>query len=248
MKENACVIIPARYNSSRYPGKPLVPLLGKPLVIWVCELSSKAVGENSVFVATDSSKIKSTVESYGFQAIMTSERALTGTDRIAEALESLPIKYDVIINVQGDEPIVDPHDILKVIELKKNNREKIINCFCHLNDEEDVHSKNIPKIVTNETNNLLYISRNPIPGVKSKEFAPKKWKKQVCIYGFNSIDLGLFKNYGRKSELEKLEDIEILRFFELEKEILMHKCPSGSLAVDCPEDVPIVEKELMKRL
>ena len=247
MEGRACVIIPARYNSSRYPGKPLVPLLGKPMIIWVCELSSEAVGNNNVFVATDSYIIKDIVEYHGFKTIMTSENALTGTDRIAEASESEPLKYDVIINVQGDEPMVSPSDITSVIDLKINNPEKVINCYCYLADKENVNSRNIPKVVINESNTLLYISRQAIPGSKSNELTPKRWKKQVCIYAFSPNELRLFKNYGRKSYLEKHEDIEILRFFELGVDILMHKCQSGSLAVDCPEDVSIVEKELSQK-
>lgn len=247
MEKSACIIIPARFNSSRYPGKPLVPLLGKPMVIWVCELSSKAVGKNNVFVATESDKIKNVVESYGFQAIMTSESNLTGTDRIAEASESKCLKYDIIINVQGDEPMVDPLDILKVIDLKKDNPERLINCFCYLTDKEDVYSKNIPKVVTNESNKLLYISRHVIPGFKTNKSTSQRWKKQVCIYAFSSEELRLFRKYGRKSNLEELEDIEILRFFELGINILMHECPSGSLAVDCPEDVINVEQALTQK-
>lgn len=248
MESNACVVIPARYNSSRYPGKPLVTLLDKPMVIWVCELSSKAVDKSNVYVATDSKHIKNVVEDHGFKAIMTSGNALTGTDRIAEATKSELLTYDIIINVQGDEPMVEPLDILQVIDLKKANPKNVINCFCNLSNEEDVHSKNIPKVITNESNKLLYISRQAIPGFKTTNLTPTNWKKQVCIYGYSREELKQFTNYGRKSYLEKIEDIEILRFFELGIEILMHECPSGSLAVDCPEDVRFVEKELSQKL
>ena len=196
MKKNACVIIPARFNSSRYPGKPLVLLAGKPLIVWVCELSSKAVGNQNVFVATDSTEIKGVVQNNGYQTIMTSQTAPTGTDRIAEALELESLEYDIIVNVQGDEPMVDPQDILRVIDLKSENSDRVINCFSYLTEKESVHSKNIPKVVINEKNELVYISRSPIPGCKTSELTSKQYKKQVCIYGFSKQDLHLFKKFG----------------------------------------------------
>src|SRR5690606_27506517 len=100
------VIIPARFASSRYPGKPLVPLLGKPMILWVAELSAKAVGLENVYIATEDNRIAEVVVAAGFQAVMTSGRALTGTDRLAEAAEQ--IEADIFINVQGDEPLVNP--------------------------------------------------------------------------------------------------------------------------------------------
>ncbi|NGO91082.1 MAG: NTP transferase domain-containing protein, partial [Halomonas sp.] len=100
------VLIPARYGSSRYPGKPLVPLLGKPMVLWVAELSARAVGAENVYVATEDQRIANVVEEAGFQAVMTTDDALTGTDRLAQA--AAQVTADIYINVQGDEPLVDP--------------------------------------------------------------------------------------------------------------------------------------------
>src|SRR5690554_857877 len=97
------VLIPARFGSSRYPGKPLVSLLGKPMILWVAELSAEAVGSKNVYVATEDERIASVVKAAGFQAVMTSDSALTGTDRLAEAAEQ--IEADIYINVQGDEPL-----------------------------------------------------------------------------------------------------------------------------------------------
>lgn len=110
------VIIPARYKSSRYPGKPLVPLLGKPMILWVAELSAKAVGVDSVYVATDDERIAEVVKAAGFNSLITSAEALTGTDRLAEAARQ--IDADIFINVQGDEPTLDPTDICKVRDKK----------------------------------------------------------------------------------------------------------------------------------
>ena len=112
----ACVIIPARYSSTRFPGKPLVSILGKPMILWVAEISARAVGIENVYVATESKMIFDLVESCGYSSIMTSINALTGTDRVAEASKNL--NYDVFINVQGDEPLLDYNDIINCINLK----------------------------------------------------------------------------------------------------------------------------------
>ncbi len=108
------VLIPARYSSSRFPGKPLVKLLGKPMILWVAELACKAVDKNDVFVATDDSRIAEVVESAGFGVVMTSDSCLTGTDRLAEA--AAKIDADIFINVQGDEPLASADDILKIAD------------------------------------------------------------------------------------------------------------------------------------
>ncbi len=239
------VIIPARFASSRYPGKPLVPLLGKPMVLWVAELSAKAVGAENVYIATEDQRIADTVVSAGFQAVMTTDHCLTGTDRLAEA--AAQIQADIYINVQGDEPLVNPDDIRKAIDAKKQDMSSVINGFSWVSEQEDPHSVNIPKVITTETNRLVYMSRVALPGFKDAKCAPKILKKQVCIYAFTAAQLKAFKDFGRKSELEFCEDIEILRFLELDTTIQMYETQPGSLAVDVPDDVAAVVAAL-KRL
>lgn len=239
------VIIPARFASSRYPGKPLVPLIGKPMVLWVAELSAKAVGKENVYVATEDKRIATLVEDAGFNAVMTSDNCLTGTDRLAEA--ALQITADIFINVQGDEPLVNPEDIKTAISLKEHDMNSIFNGYCWLTEHENPASVNIPKVITTENNTLVYMSRVALPGFKDTKFAPKAFKKQVCIYAFTAAELEQFKAFGRKSELEQSEDIEILRFLEFGKTIKMFETAPGSLAVDVPEDVGAVEAAL-KRL
>ncbi|SNC66965.1 3-deoxy-manno-octulosonate cytidylyltransferase (CMP-KDO synthetase) [Marinobacter sp. es.048] len=235
------VIIPARFSSSRYPGKPLVPLLGKPMILWVSELAAKAVGNQNVYVATDDDRIARVVEQAGFRFVMTGE-AQTGTDRIADA--ALAIDGDIFINVQGDEPLVDPQDILNIRDAKLRNPEKVINGYAWLSDSEDPSNVNIPKVITNESDDLVYMSRLPIPGFKEEKNVPDRYKKQVCIYAFSKNELKKYREFGRKSTLEQCEDIEILRFFELGVPVLMVKTRPGSLAVDVPDDVGKVESAL----
>lgn len=239
------VLIPARYASSRYPGKPLVNLIDKPMIIWVAELSAQAVGIEHVYVTTDDTRIAEVAKAAGFQTVMTSSEALTGTDRLAEAAEQ--IDADIFINVQGDEPLVKPEDILKIRDAKLADMDSVINGFSWVSEQEDVHSVNIPKVITTENNQLIYMSRLALPGFKDAKNAPDAYKKQVCIYGFSKHQLAAFKSFGRKSLLEKSEDIEILRFLELGVPIKMIETRPGSLAVDVPEDVPGVEAALRKR-
>ena len=239
----ACVIIPARFNSSRFPGKPLIKLCGKEMILWVAEICSKAVNISNVFIATDDNRISDLVFKNGFQAILTSPDLLTGTDRVAEAAKNLD--YEVYVNVQGDEPLIDPNDILKAIELKSKYPESVINSFCSISKNENPNNLNIPKVAIKENNDLIYISRAKIPQSKNI-YEDQIYKKQVCIYSYNNNDLEKFLSYGRKSITEKIEDIEILRFFDLNINIKMFEASKSSLAIDVPEDVKRVENVLRK--
>lgn len=239
---HACVMIPARYASSRFPGKPLVALLGKPMVLWVAELSARAVGSEHVYVATDDQRIADVVEGAGFAALITGSDAATGTDRLAEAAHM--VDYDIYVNVQGDEPLVQPEDIRRCIEVKRENPELVVNGFTWLARDEDPTNVNIPKVVTTEDGRMVYMSRVPVPGYKEKKNAPVNYIKQVCIYGFTRGELAAYQRFGRKSALEQSEDIEILRFLELGYEVRMFETAPGSHAVDAPEDVKAVEEML----
>ena len=242
---NTCIVIPARYESTRFPGKPLIKLLGKPMIIWVAELANKVLDRQDIFIATDNNLIEELVLEHNFNCIRTNY-AITGTDRVALASKSL--NYELFINIQGDEPLLDPEDIEKCINLKQENPDYVFNGFNIMSVEENFSSPNIPKLVTNEQNDLIYISRALIPSQKNIiNKLQLEYKKQVCIYGFSRKELNSFYNYGRKSKLEQIEDIEILRFFELNTPIKMFQCRKGSLAVDIPEDVEKVEEILLKK-
>lgn len=236
------VVIPARYKSSRFPGKPLVNLAGKPMIQWVAELCAKAVGKEHVYVATDDENIASSVENMGYQTVMTSSSCLTGTDRLAEVAQK--IEADMYVNVQGDEPLVDPEDILKVIEAKKNNPNDVINGYSTIGSNEDPESVNIPKVIFTEDKRMVYMSRSAVPGFKESKNKPVRYYKQVCIYAFSRQELLDYGVFGRKSLLEQSEDIEIIRFMEWGQTIRMVETKPGSLAVDIPEDVSKVEAAL----
>ena len=231
----SCVIIPARFKSSRFEGKPLVKLLNKEMIIWVAEIAAKAVGKSNVFIATDNLNISQKVKEYGFNFLMTSSELLTGTDRVAAAAKNL--NYDIFVNVQGDEPLIDPQDILKSIDFKKKYPSSMINSFCYLRKDEDPHNKNIPKVITNEENNLIYISRAVTPSSKSETLENFKFKKQECIYSYFGPELDQFLSFGRKSLIENIEDIEILRFHEMNIPVRMLELEGSPLHVDTPADL-----------
>lgn len=237
MKSNTslsfAVVIPARYKSSRFPGKPLVSLNGLPMIQHVWERCCKAVSSGDVYVATDNEEIQKVCNSFGAQVIMTSENCLTGTDRLAEVNEKLDL--DFLINVQGDEPLINPDDILSIIEAYRLNPGQVINAMCNISDTLEFQSLTVPKVVTSISGELLYMSRAPIPLGKSNKF--NKAMKQVCIYAFSREHLNFFKSVDRKTPLEEIEDIEILRFLEHDINVKMIMVDEGSVAIDTPEDV-----------
>lgn len=234
------VVIPARYQSSRFPGKPLVDILGKSMIHRVWGRCCKAVGQDKVYIATDSDKIQSAASEFGAQVILTSSDCLTGTDRLAEANKQLDC--DFIINVQGDEPLIEPNDILSVIEEYQQRPETVVNAMCPITDEDEFRSFTVPKVVASQSGNLLYMSRSPIPVSKTNSFS--FGFKQVCIYAFSKAHLAFFASQQQKTAVEEVEDIEILRFLENDIPVQMIKVSSSSLAVDVPADVVKVIKSL----
>lgn len=240
MTPKVAVVIPARYKSSRFPGKPLAKIKGKEMIIWVAETAETAVGRENVYVATENEEIVDVVKGYGYKVILTSDSCPTGTDRVAEA--ALEIDADIIINIQGDEPMLNPSDITKVIEEKIKYPNHVVNCMSYLSSGENVEDKKIPKVITSLNDELIYISRNPIPGTKTGNGVNPK--KQVCIYGFNREHLKEFADMGKKTPLEFEEDIEIIRFIEMGVNVKMVMLNSQSYAVDYPDDIKIVESYL----
>lgn len=238
---NGVIIIPARYKSSRFPGKPLVDILGETLIERVWKQCIKAFDSDKVYVATDDEKVRKHCEEVGMQYIMTSEKCLTGTDRVAEAYKNLNKEYDTIINVQGDEPLIEPEDILAVAE-EHQKFPNIICCgTCKIESEKEFRNPNIIKIIMNDNNYLLYASRGAIP--TDKELGFRCAYKQVCIYAFSQDSLSSF-NSGSKTTLESIEDVEFLRFLETGYSIKMVPVSGSSIPVDIPSDVVKVKNAL----
>lgn len=237
------VFIPARYQSFRLPGKPLIALCGVPMIIRTYRQCLKVAKNENIYILTDDARIKKTCEEYGAQVIMTSDNCLTGTDRVAEAAKQ--VEADVYINVQGDEPVFNPDDLLKIIAESIKYPDCVINGYCEIEDENLYRSSNIPKVVVSPGGFLIYMSRAGIPANKKKQFL-RAWR-QVCLYVFPRKSLKKFTKYGRKSPLEKIEDIEILRFIEMNEKVRMVKMSDESISVDTEEDIPSVKKAIKER-
>lgn len=230
---NYIVVIPARYQSSRLPGKPLVELCGVPMVVRTYRQCIQAVPAERVWVATDDERIRAVCEGQGIQVVLTSPECLTGTDRVAEVARQ--IEVDTYINVQGDEPVFNPEDLKALVAAARRHPEALINGYCAIADEAMFRCSSTPKVVMRPDGRLLYMSRAPIPTDKAQGFQ-QAWR-QVCAYAFPRPALAAFAASAAKTPLEQIEDIEILRFLELGLEVQMIPMSDGSVAVDNPEDV-----------
>lgn len=238
------IIIPARYRSSRFPGKPLAMIEGKPMIQWVWEICTRVLHSDRVIVATDDKRIADVCLERGMKYEMTSPDCKTGTDRVAEVARRYPAS--VYINVQGDEPMMNPEDISKVLEAALEAPEHIYNGMCPVLTEDEFRSKSVPKILSSPEGRLLYATRAPAPGNKQGTFEGAY--KQVCVYSFSRSCLDAFTAQQEKTPLEKIEDIEILRFLELGFEVRMVEVSQASIAVDHPEDVSRVVAAMRKRV
>ncbi|WP_370088955.1 3-deoxy-manno-octulosonate cytidylyltransferase [Ekhidna sp.] len=237
--DNYLIVIPARLQSSRLPEKPLVDILGKSMIQRTYEQCLKAVAEEKVFVATDHEKIKTHCTNKGMNVVMTSDKCLTGTDRISEFAKMKDADY--YINVQGDEPLINPEDIKKAIEAIQEYPKTIINGYAQILTQEEFESRSIPKLVMDREYNLLYMSRSPIPGNKSASLV--KAYRQICIYVFPKDSLNYFGINKVKTQFEEIEDIEILRFVENGLKVKLIEMSGESIAVDLPGDVDkVIEK------
>lgn len=241
-------VIPARYKSSRFPGKPLADICGKPMIWWVYQQCKKVDDFNGVYVATDDRKIFSICESLGIDVLMTSEAHKTGTDRIGEVAEK--ISADLIVNIQGDEPLLEPGTIRAAIEpFYTNPALQISNLMTKIKDPVDAVNPTIPKVITNKEGIGVYLTRALAPYPKgSLDFA---YYKQVCVYGFRPEALKFYCEYGMKygkAKVEAVEDIEILRFIENGYKVQYIAVDSETIAVDTPNDLEKVRAVVAEKI
>jgi len=220
-------VIPARYKSSRFPGKPLADILGMPMIWWVYQNAKKVEDFDEVYVATDDMRIKSKCDELGIKVIMTSCSHPTGTDRIAEVAKK--IKADFYVNIQGDEPLVDYMTIKKAIIEGK----EVTNLMTEIIRKDELDDPTVPKVVVNENNEAVFLSRYPIPYPKN---SGAKYYKQVCVYGFSPKSLEDFSKLKR-GRIEQYEDIELLRFIENKIPVAMVEVYKDTVAVDVPSDL-----------
>jgi 3-deoxy-manno-octulosonate cytidylyltransferase (CMP-KDO synthetase) len=239
---NFHVIIPARYASTRFPGKPLAEIAGKPMVVHVCERAAKS-GAAAVHVATDDRRIADAVRRHGYRAIMTRAGHASGTDRLAEAAKKLKLgDASIVVNVQGDEPLIAPSLIRKVGVLLEKKREASVSTACHaIHDPGAAVNPNVVKVVLDAEGYALYFSRAPIPYPREPG-AP--YYRHAGIYAYR---VSFLKKYSRlrPSPLEKAEALEQLRVLwhghRIAVAVSATEIPPG---VDTPQDLEAVRKIL----
>ena len=242
--EGVVDVIPARFASSRFPGKPLAEINGIPMIVHVFQRVIEAVLPSQVLVATDDQRISDRCSDEGVSVVMTPSSCLTGTDRTWRAVEN--INVEIVVNVQGDEPLVDPATILAVIEAKRENPGCVINAMSRIGDAKSVKNPNVPKVLVDRNGRLLYMSRAVVPYDANVDAKPTYFR-QVCVYAFDKLELEAFAQHDGKSRLEEPEDIEILRFIDLGIPVKMVEVQPSSMAVDTPEDIVQVEAILAGR-
>lgn len=238
-------VIPARYKSTRFPGKPLADICGKPMVYWVYQNAAKVKELEDVFVATDDTRIENACRDLNLRVIMTSDKHLTGTDRIGEVAKN--IKADIYINIQGDEPLVEPQTIRSCIQPFLENDSgniSVTNLMTAIRNPQDLMNPTVPKVAVNAKNQAIFLSRLPIPYYKSESAGIHY--KQVCIYGFKLDALQQFCRLER-GPAEKAEDIELLRFIENDLVVQMVEVKQDTVAVDTPADLERVREIFSKR-
>jgi len=237
-KFTTLVVIPARFKSSRFEGKPLAMIDGIPMIKRTFLQVKKSELVKDIIIATDDLRIIDFCKSECMPVIMTSSNALTGTDRVAEV--STLLKYDFYINVQGDEPIIEPTVISEVLKAYKTYGElySVYSLYKNIKDYKEVSSPTIIKIIVNELDELMYASRLPIPFSNTK--LKSTYKQQIPVYGFSRRSLEIF-NKHQKTLNEKYEDIELLRFLDIGCKIKMMESTANSISVDIPSDINKVE-------
>ena len=241
-------IIPARYASTRFPGKPLAVLGGKPVIQRVYEQVSSVVDE--VHVATDDERIRQCVEQFGGHAVMTRSDHKSGTDRIEEAAEKTGTTADVIINVQGDEPFIQPSQIKTLMQLFDNADTQIGTLGKPFDSMEAVLNPNSPKIVTDRQGFALYFSRSAIPfvrGVEQAEWLTRfPYLKHLGIYAYRR-DVLRQVTLLPQSPLEQAESLEQLRWLENGYRIRVGLTDTETVGIDTPEDLERAEAFLNQR-
>lgn len=233
-------IIPARYESSRFPGKPLVDIMGKSMIQRVYEQSNKAASLEKVIIATDDQRIVDHVKIWGGNVMMTSPHHSSGTDRCHEVLSVQKDIFDVVINIQGDEPFIDPSQIEKVIEGFIHQDTQISSLAKKITTQEELFNPNSVKVVIGENDKALYFSRAVIPylrAVEEKDYLKNgTFFKHIGIYAYRASVLNEICKLPQ-SVLEKAESLEQLRWLSAGYKINMGITELEGISVDTPEDL-----------
>jgi 3-deoxy-manno-octulosonate cytidylyltransferase (CMP-KDO synthetase) len=236
---NVIGVIPARYDSSRFPGKPLVVIGGKSMIQRVYEQCSKSTSISKLIVATDDQRIADHVKLFGGNVTLTSINHQSGTDRCAEVANNYP-EFDILINIQGDEPMINPDQIDLLCKCFENPNASIATLVKKISSNEELFNENTPKVILNKNNEAILFSRTAIPFIRGK--AKENWIEQytfykhIGIYGFKTETLKKLNNLP-VSALESAEALEQLRWIENGYRIHTAITDKESQAIDTPQDL-----------
>lgn len=235
-------IIPARFASTRFPGKPLTIINGKSMIQRVYEQSLKADLLTDVVVATDDQRIYDAVTSFGGKVMMTSSEHNSGTDRCCEIIEKIGNQYDAVINIQGDEPFINPEQINHIASLISTEESQIASLCKPIKYEDELFDENVVKVVFDKNDKALYFSRQTIPFLRKADKNEKSWMQQRTFYkhiGIYAYKVDVLKEIARlpQSGLELSECLEQLRWLENSYQIKMGITEFESYSIDTPQDV-----------
>ena len=231
---NILAVIPARYASTRFPGKPLVDIQGKPMIQRVYESVKKSELFAEIVVATDDERIVKVAEGFGAQVILTSEKHESGTDRCGEVISKLQYNYDIVVNIQGDEPMVNPLQLKELVNVFKNPQAQIATLKSIITNEDDIANPNVVKVVTSKDGKALYFSRSTIPYNRNSTVV--SYFKHIGLYAYTSDSLRKITQLS-VGELEKIESLEQLRWLENGYNIYVAESNFKNIGIDTPEDL-----------
>lgn len=236
-------VIPARMGSSRFPGKPIAKILGRPMIEHIYKRVAMSKSLDATYIATCDEEIRQVAEGFGAQVLMTADTHERASDRVAEAVEKLDA--DLIVMVQGDEPMTHPDMIdTAVAPFKSDPKLGCVNLVRKIDNEADYMDFNTIKVVMNQRNEALYMSRRPIPSLAKSGFAGTAAHKQVCIIPFRRETLFQYTRLA-PTPLEQLESVDMMRLLEHGLTVKMVPTEFNTQAVDTPADLARVE-QLMK--
>ncbi len=237
-------VIPARYASTRLPGKPLLKISGKPMIQSVYERCLNAKLIDKVIVATDDKRIYDTVVKFGGNAVMTSSKHRSGTDRIGEVVNQRtgePVNYDIVVNIQGDEPFINPSNIDKAIKpLLKDKTVNVSTLAFKIKNNKEINDPNLVKVIFDKDSNAIYFSRNPIPYNRDKK-GTVDYYKHIGLYVYRKSYLQKLIKL-RPSKLEQAEKLEQLRILENGGKIRVVVTKADSHSIDTKEDLKQLRK------
>ncbi len=231
-------VIPARYASSRFPGKPLADICGKPMIWWVYEQCKKVTEFHQVYVATDDERIMTTCKELGIDVMLTATNHANGTERIGEV--ATKVDGELFINIQGDEPLINPDSIRTLISMFDDSNVYYGSLKRKIANQDELDSPNVVKIITDMNHRAIYLSRSPIPYVRDSKETCTQFA-HIGLYGYTREFLSIF-NQLPMGQLERAESIEPLRAIEYGYSLKIQEVAASTIGVDTPEDLVKVQE------